>query len=74
MFLYFGFFLQIKAVVKALKDDLTVEKLGTYNAAMALANIIPSARQATKEEFLQILNARTMQDIRVCISLKTKIL
>lgn len=57
----------LKAVVKTLKSDLTADKLGTYNAAVALASIIPAARRATKDEFLQILNAHTMHDIRVSI-------
>lgn len=52
-------------MVKYYKDDLADIKVGTIQSSLALVKIISAARTATKEDFLKIFNAHTMQKIKV---------
>ncbi|KAJ6646520.1 Microsomal triacylglycerol transfer protein [Pseudolycoriella hygida] len=56
--------LNVKELVKKLKDDLTDEKVGKYGNALAISKLVQAARVASKEEFVKILKSRTMKDNR----------
>lgn len=60
----------IKDIVKERADDLAKEQLGTLHSAYALVDILPIARLASKEQFVQILKARSFQENRVSFGQK----
>lgn len=63
--IFYFFEKKLKLLIKDLKSNLASSKIGSSAAALALVKTIGSARRTSKEEFLKILNAHTMQELKV---------
>lgn len=55
----------IKKAIKIYEEALVTSKIGTIQSAKAFLNILPIARVAKKEEIIQLLKSKKLQEIKV---------